>query len=261
MAVIGALQATGKVGQAQDNLDRLSRYAQEAAAAGVEILVTPELFATGYAPALVSERDGQRIREQLSEIAARAAITLVASTVEHREGRRHISASMFGSTGDELTRYRKAYLYGQEEQAHFEPGDGAIDVISVAGLQVALSICYDIEFPETARAAAKRGADVLLVPTAVPYTGDLRGERGHVYNAGSISTLMVPCRSLENGIYIAYANHAGPDFTGQSCITSPYGNILALGSSASDELLVTEAFASEVRRARTVNTYLDDLRD
>lgn len=60
--------------------------------------------------------------------------------------------------------------------------------------------------------------------------------------------------------YIAYANHTRPDFTGLSCITSPYGNILAAGSEDSAELLIAEAFPSEVRRARTVNTYLEDLR-
>ncbi|MET1153213.1 MAG: nitrilase-related carbon-nitrogen hydrolase [Arthrobacter sp.] len=260
MAVIAVLQATGLRGMVGENLQRLARYAEDAAANKVDVLVTPELFATGYAPAAVSGTDGGVIREELARIAAQYRISLVGSTVEHRGVERHISASLFDPSGEELTRYRKSYLFGDEEQEHFSAGEYHPEVVNVAGLRVALAICYDIEFPEVARRAGQLGADAILIPTAVPFTGDVMGiEPRHYYNAASISTITVPSRSIENGLYIAYANHTEPKFSGLSCISSPYGNLLALGSGDKEELLVAEAHPDEVRNARGLNTYLRDI--
>ena len=95
----------------------------------------------------------------------------------------------------------------------------------------------------------------------MPSTGDVAGgQPGHTYNAEVISTHMVPVRALENGLYIAYANHSGPGFTGLSTIASPYGNTLAIAGRDETELLSAEFFSSEVTKSREVNTYLQDLR-
>ncbi len=274
MALISVLQAQGAVGAVEENLELLRSFAGRAAEAGTDILVTPELFATGYAPERVAGEDGSAIREQIARIAADSGIAIVASTVEHTiersagfaanatTERRFISASLFASDGNELTRYRKSNLFGAEEQRVFDLGDAPAEVVEVAGLRVALAICYDIEFPEIARRAAVAGAEALLIPTAVPSTGDVAGDQpGHSYNAEVISTHMVPVRALENGLYIAYANHSGPGFTGLSCIASPYGNTLAIAGRDDTELLSAEFLSSEVSKAREVNSYLKDLRD
>ncbi|WP_424466565.1 nitrilase-related carbon-nitrogen hydrolase [Pseudoclavibacter helvolus] len=273
MALISVLQAQGTPGAVDDNLKVLRSFAERAAGEGADILVTPELFATGYAPAKVAGDDGSPIRQRVAQIAADLGIAIVASTVEHTlersagfaanatTARRFISASLFGADGNELTRYRKSNLFGGEEQEVFNLGDAPAEVVEIAGLRVALAICYDIEFPEIARRAAVAGAEALLIPTAVPATGDVLGDQpGHSYNAEVISTHMVPVRALENGLYIAYANHAGPGFTGLSTIASPYGNTLAIASRDDTELLSAEFSSSEVAKARNVNSYLTDLR-
>lgn len=273
MALISVLQAQGAVGAVDDNLKVLRSFAERAAGEGTDILVTPELFATGYAPAKVAGEDGSAVRERIAQIAADLGVAIVASTVEHTversagfaanatTERRFISASLFASDGNELTRYRKSNLFGGEEQEVFDLGDAPAEVVEVAGLRVALAICYDIEFPEIARRAAVAGAEALLIPTAVPSTGDVAGDQpGHTYNAEVISTHMVPVRALENGLYIAYANHSGPGFTGLSTIASPYGNTLAISGRDDTELLSAEFFSSEVAKSREVNTYLKDLR-
>lgn len=256
MAGLAVLQAAGVVGAVDENLRRLDAYAARVAEHGADILVSPELFATGYAPALVADSDGQGIRAELAGIARRHGIVLVGSTVEATSTGRHISASLFDSQGAELTRYRKSHLFGPEEQSVFLPGNDLPDLVPVLGLTVALGICYDIEFPEFARSAAQRGADLLLIPTAVPATGDVGGRAPeHTYNAERISTLLVPARALENGVYIAYANHIAPDFTGLSSIASPYGTFLGLAGDGED-LLVAEVDHAEVLRARELNTYM-----
>ncbi|TDK26683.1 carbon-nitrogen hydrolase [Arthrobacter crusticola] len=260
MPAMAVLQAAGVVDAVEENLRRIDGYAVRAAEQGAELLVTPELFATGYAPALVVDSDGQGIRGELAGIARRRGIALVGSTVEAAGDRHHISASLFDGQGAERTRYRKSHLFGPEEKSVFTPGDDLPDLVPLLGLSVALGICYDIEFPEFSRSAARRGADLLCIPTAVPTTGDVGGRPAELtYNAERISTLLVPARALENGVYIAYANHTGPDFTGLSSIASPYGTFLGLAGGG-EELLVAEVDHSEVDRARGLNTYLTCMR-
>lgn len=261
MVRISAWQATGVVGHLEENLQRLRAAASIAADRGADILVTPELFPTGYAPARVWNADGDAIRVQLAEIAHSCGLGLVASTVDRQGEQRHISASFFDAEGAERTRYRKSYLFGDQERSVFMPGSSAPEVIEYSGLRIALGICYDVEFPEFVRGAARRGAEALLIPTAVPTTGNVDGlPSDRTYNADRISTLMVPCRAMENGMYIAYANHGGPDFTGLSCIAGPHGNVLA--QAEREELMLFAEFdAAEVQRARSINTYLRDFRD
>ncbi|MHA7155708.1 nitrilase-related carbon-nitrogen hydrolase [Arthrobacter sp. TMN-50] len=261
MARIGVWQATGKVAETEENLARLDRMAAHAAHQEIDVVVTPELFATGYAPTRMDTSGGRAIREQLGIMARRHHIAIVGSSVDGEEGQRYISASFFDHEGSELTRYRKSHLFGPAEKSVFRPGAESSRVFEYAGLRLALGICYDVEFPEFVRAAAKDGTDALLVPTAVPFTGDVDGlPADRTYNAERISTIMIPSRALENGIYVAYANHTPPHFTGLSCIAGPHGSMLA--EAGHDEvLIVAEVEAAEVRRARRINTYLDDVRD
>ncbi len=259
MVRIGVWQATGTVASTQQNLARLDRMAARAAREEIDVVVTPELFATGYAPAKIHRLDGGEVRESLAASARRHGIAIVGSSVDEADGLRYISASFFDPAGVEMSRYRKSHLFGEEEKSVFVPGSEPVEVFEYTGLHLALGICYDIEFPEFARAATVRGADALLIPTAVPRTGDVDGfPSQRTYNAERISTIMVPCRALENGIYIAYANHTPPDFTGLSCIVGPHGNVLAQADQ-SEELLVAEISQDEVQRARRINTYLPDL--
>ncbi|MHA7276439.1 nitrilase-related carbon-nitrogen hydrolase [Arthrobacter sp. Hz1] len=261
MARIGVWQATGKVAEIEENLARLDQMAADAARQGVDVVVTPELFVTGYAPARMCASDGKAVREQISDIARLRQIAIVGSSVDDEDGQRYISASFFDDEGSERTRYRKSHLFGPEEKSVFHPGVQPPRVFDYAGLRLALGICYDVEFPEFVRAAAQGGADALLVPTAVPFTGDVDGLPGdRTYNAERISTLMVPSRALENGIYVAYANHTPPHFTGLSCIAGPHGNLLAEARHA-EVLIMADVDAEEVRRARRINTYLDDVKD
>ena len=258
MVRVAALQASAELNNPEANLALLRRSAARAAAAGADLIVTPELFATGYAPAQVRGSDGPAIRAELARIAVEEGLGVVASTVEDDGGTGYISASLFDESGRELLRYRKAHLFGDEERGSYAPGTGAPAVAEFRGLRIALGICYDIEFPEYARSAAGMGADLLCIPTAVPATGDVGGAVPLLtYNAERISTLLVPARALENGVYIAYANHAVPDFTGTSVIASPYGTLLAQAG-AGEELLFADIEPDEVLRARGINTYAND---
>lgn len=97
-----------------------------------------------------------------------------------------------------------------------------------------------------------------LRPAPHPHgrAGDLGGRSPeHICNAESISTLLVPSRALKNGVYVAYANHTGPDFTGLSCIASPYRTFLGIAGH-DEELMFADIDPAEVQCAREINTYV-----
>lgn len=251
---VAVLQATGVVGDTARNLATVERFAQQAAARGAQLLVTPELFVSGYDPAAVADDDGARHRERLAALARSTGVALVASTVDHEGGERFISASLFDRTGRELTRYHKAHLFGAAENAYFTPGRQRPRIVPLHGVHVALGICFDVEFPEFTRAVALSGAELLCVPTAVPLRGPVDG-RPAPFDTRLIPGMVVPTRALESQIFIAYANHAGPGFAGLSCLSDPYGRRVAAGETR-EELVVGDVSRNLLRAARRDTDYL-----
>jgi predicted amidohydrolase len=261
---IAVAQGRAVVDDLDHNLEVLGRLVAQAAGDGADIVVTPELFATGYAPDRAWRHDGASVRAALAELAASAGVTVVASTVDRREregGEAHfITASVFHPIEGELVRVPKTHLFGEEERRWMTPGAAYADPVAVDGLSCGVGICYDVEFAEFGRAMAVAGADVILVPTAVPSVEERApgmGEAWH-YSATQISTLQVPTRALENGVVIAYANHCGPGFTGRSCIATPYGrNAVLLGDE--EAVATVEVPLAAIDAAREVNSYLVDV--
>lgn len=257
MVLLALMQANSAVLDIEANCAAVEDAARKASAAGAQLLVTPELFAVGYAPRRLREAfDPGRLpalREALAGIARRNAIALVYSLpAVTLAGEWHISATLIDASGNELLSYDKVHLFGPDERAAFAPAAAPPGVVDFHGHKTALAICYDIEFPETARAAALRGADLLLVPTALAGGFDV------------VPQVLIRARALENQLTVAYANHTGTeedcDFRGGSIVASPDGTVLAAAGDG-PELLFAEL--GEARRAAAdgVEDAVDYLRD
>jgi predicted amidohydrolase len=254
---VAVLQATGLVGNRQQNLAAVEDAARRARSQGAELLVTPELFISGYHPASAAGDDGEAHRHAVAEIARSAGLAVVASTVDHHKGERFISASLFDNTGQELTRYHKQHLFGSSEKAVFTPGRLRPRVVPVSGVKIALGVCFDVEFPEFTRAVARSGAELLCVPTAVPLR-QRRGAAANPFDTRLIPGMVVPTRALESQIYIAYANHTGPRFAGLSCLSDPYGRRIAAGE-FDPELVLGDVNLRTLLEARRATDYLASL--
>jgi len=252
---------SGVPGSVGESLRALDDAAGRAAAQGARLLVTSELFLTGYAlgdrvAALAEPADGPSAA-RVDAIAARHGLAIAYGWPEREagpdaaEGRVFNAVRLVGPDGAGLAVYRKAHLFGAYEQRVFTPGDQPLVQATVDGVRVGLLICYDVEFPEAVRVHALAGTELLVVPTALmrPYE--------------FVPQVLLPARAYENGMYVAYANRCGPegefDFTGLSCLAGPDG-VARARAGAGPELVVADADPEVLRAARAETPYLTDRR-
>ena len=249
---VAGLQAAGVPGDVEANCAQLRAAAAEAATAGARLLITPELYLTGY-------DIGDQVRElarldltgAVRQIAREAGLAILAGLPEPAGERLYNTAILVGGRGEELLRYRKTHLFGDLDRRYFVPGDDLVAVAELHGVRMAVLICYDVEFPETVRAAAERGADLIAVPTAQMTPFEFVAEQ------------VVRTRAWENQVYLAYVNHDGRErtleYVGRSSIVAPSGDVLA-GAGHGDQLLLATIDTEVVARARAQNPYLNDRR-
>ena len=154
-----------------------------------------------------------------------------------------------GPDGAQLGRHRKLILPPGFESIYFSTGH-QIDLFVYCGLTIATLICYDAEFPELARKAAMRGADIIVVPTAL----------GHQW--GWVAHQMIPTRGFENGVFLAYANHAGMEnglsYLGASFIAAPDGALMVRAGAAPD-IIAAPIEKSRVQAAQARLPYHQDV--
>ncbi|NGO72495.1 carbon-nitrogen hydrolase family protein [Streptomyces boncukensis] len=254
---IAGLQTAGTPGDVDANLHELEQACRRARGQEAELLVTTEMFVTGYdiggAVAELARRD---LLTPAQDIARRTGVALVLGAPEPAApgaapGACYNSAFLIAADGTVLGRHRKAHLFGELDRAHFLPGDRLTAPIRYGGLRIALLICYDVEFPEAVRAAALAGADLIAVPTAQmePYE--------------FIAEHLLRVRAWENQVYLAYVNHDGEEgslrYVGRSSIVAPSGAVLAQARHG-NQLLCATVDPEAVRAARAANPYLADRR-
>ncbi|MER5889839.1 carbon-nitrogen hydrolase family protein [Streptomyces sp. NPDC001941] len=249
------LQSSGRPGDVAANLAALEDAAARAATTGAGLLVSPELFLTGYAigddvAKLAEPADGPAATA-IAATAARHGVA-VAYGYPERDGERVFnSVQLIGADGARLANYRKTHLFGCFEQEQFTPGEHAVVQAELAGLTVGLMICYDVEFPENVRSHALAGTDLLLVPTA------------QMHPFQFVAEAVVPVRAFENQMYVAYVNRTGPEgefeFVGLSTLAGPDGTARARAGRGED-LVHGEVDPDFLAASRAANPYLRDRR-
>jgi predicted amidohydrolase len=253
---IGIFQGPLAPGNVADMLGAMQRAAAQAASAGVRLLILPELFLTGYnigadaVRALAQPVDGPAARAA-GEIARRHAIALLYGYPELAQGRVYNSALLIERDGTPLGNFRKLHLFGAVDGAVFASGEDPVVMAEIDGLRIGILICYDVEFPETVRGLALRGADLIAVPTAQmqPYE--------------FVPRTLIAARAYENSVFVAYANRCGVEgtlvYTGESIIAGPDGAHLARAG-AGEEMIMADLDPALLAKARVLNTFLADRR-
>jgi predicted amidohydrolase len=222
-------QTTGFPADVAANLAALQSTARAAATAGVALLLCPECWLCGY-------NIGDRVAE-LAESADGASAQCIAGIARHNgiaiaygyaerdasSGHLYNAVQVISADGAALSHYRKTHLFGPDERAAYHPGDRFAPPFDFGDFRIGLLICYDVEYPEAVRSLALMGADVVLIPTAL------------TDEYAAVPDFIVPARSIENQLYLAYCNHAGVEngmrFLGRSCLTGMDGKTLAAAGS------------------------------
>jgi len=251
--LVAAGQAASVSGDLAANVATAARLTGLAATQDVRVLVLPEAFLTGYDVAafdgpLPDADDLGPWLDPLREAAA-AGVTVVAGTALRRGGARRLSQIVVRPDGTATAPYDKQHLDGLEKQL-FTTGDHGAS-ITVDGVELGLSICYDGCFPEHAQAAAVDGAMGYLSSSAYFPGG---GHRRDLYYAA---------RAVENGMYVVFSCLTGRcgdyEFIGGSAVYDPEGRPIArLGEE--EGLAIAELDTDIVGQTRATHTMTADHR-
>lgn len=212
-------QLIPKLGDKTFNLRLMKKSIIEAHAHGSDLIVFPELFLTGYSVhnevERLAETENGPILNQIKQLCQQYAIYVIFGFPEKREnGHYYISSALIDANGDLRGIYRKTHLFDKEKHA-FTPGE-EFKVISTPLGNIGLMICFDIEFPEIARALKLKGADLIVVCNAnmEPY-----GHYHYIY---------AKARAMENEIPVIVCNRLGREgelsFCGESMVIDAKGH-------------------------------------
>lgn len=252
---VAMYQGPEKPSDVSGNLQAIEAAARRAAAEGADILVTPEMSATGYnIGPLAHERaeaaDGP-IARRIADLCRELGIAVVYGFPERTAYGVHNAVQAIAADGNVLAAYRKTHLFGDLDHSLFVPGDNLVVQLDLGGLRFGLAICYDIEFPELARAHGDAGTDVLLAPTGLMSPFEV------------VSRILVPARAYENQLYAVYVNRCGVEgdltYCGLTCAVGPDGADLARAG-LGEELVLADLDPQALAASRALNTHLQDRR-
>jgi N-carbamoylputrescine amidase len=162
----------------EGNLARAERHVREAAARGARVILLPELFETPYFCieqdsrhlALARTVEESRAVQSFRAVARELGVVLPVSFFERTPVAFFNSVAVVDADGALLGVYRKSHIPngpGYQEKHYFSPGDTGFKVWKTRFARLGVGICWDQWFPETARAMALGGAEILLFPTAI----------------------------------------------------------------------------------------------
>ncbi|AIY19336.1 hydrolase [Pimelobacter simplex] len=231
------------------NRDALTRLSAEHAG-DAELVAFPEAFARDFGEAgsdvspFAEPLDGP-FAGAVADAAAAHGTTLVAGMFEPGPDPERPYNTLL-VRGAAAASYRKVHLYdsfGYRESDRLTAGPIEPVVVEIGGWKVGLMTCYDLRFPELARALVDRDAELVVVPAAW-----VAGPR-KVHHWRTLLT----ARAIENTVYVAAVGQPAPRYCGHSMVVDPFGEVVAeAGPGAPD--------APEVVRAVAERTVLDEAR-
>lgn len=249
-----------RIGNKSHNIAKMAKYAQRAKKQRASIVIFPEMVLTGYtirdlAYELAEEIPGPST-EKIQRMAKKENLYIVYGMPERSERGKAILYNTAIITGPEgyVGKYRKTHLPTHsvfEEKRYFRQGYET-PVFETSLGKLGLIICYDIFFPEIARALRLQGARFIICISASP-----------AIRRRFFETLTV-ARAIENTCFLAYVNLVGIEdglqFWGGSRLINPSGTIITqskydtedftLGNIDYDDLKPVEAFIPTLRDLR-----------
>lgn len=251
------------------NLQLAVQYVLEASRMEADLVLFPEMWSNGYAPPFdgafdnplctgfdkeraiwledAVEIDSEYILE-LKKIARELHIGICATYLSKTTSKPQNTAIIIGRDGEVILEYAKVHTCDFSLEKLLQNGD-EFKVCEFDGVQIGTMICYDREFPESARILMLKGAEIILVPNAC----DINPARKNQLSS----------RAFENMVGIAMANYPAENW-GQSCAFSPIvfdkegrylDNTIIEAADVLEQILIAEFDLDKIRAYRKSETW------
>ena len=241
------------------NIATAERLLHQAAGHGVDLAALPETFTylgRSAGRTRAAEPVSGPTTARLSALAHDRGIWILGGSVlEAADGRVYNTSVLLDRDGELVARYRKIHLYDVElpdqppirESDTFTPGDRLV-THPIEEARLALTICYDLRFPELYRDLMVLGAEVLCVPSQFQHsTGVAHWE------------VLLRARAIENQCFVVAPGQWGTygregsnrRSHGHSMIVDPWGRVLVEAPEEGDGVFVADLDLAELREVRT----------
>lgn len=266
---IGLVQEKAVANDIDMNLKLGLKYVKKGKELGVDIVLFPEMWSNGYNPPYEDafnnpfdesyEKERKKWLEEaideesnyvksFREIAKELQIGVVITYLSKGKKAPQNTALVIDKTGEILMKYSKVHTCDFSLEALFQGGE-EFKVCDFNGVKVGIMICYDREFPESARILMLKGAEIILVPNACDM------------NPARINQLST--RAFENMVGVVMANYPGEKW-GNSCAYSPIvfdesgnyiDNTIVKANSLEEGIIVAEFDLDKIRDYRRNETW------
>ena len=263
----------------ESNNGRMASHIADAAAAGAQLVLLPELHGLPYFCQTedtnnfeLAESIPGPTTEFLGDLARKNKLVIVGSIFEKRAaGIYHNTAVVLDSDGSLAGRYRKMHIPDDPayyEKFYFTPGDLGFQPIDTSIGRLGVLVCWDQWYPEAARAMALKGAELLLYPTAIGYEpSDSKDEQQRQRDSW---VTIQRSHAVANGLPVLSCNRVGlePDpegkgqgiqFWGNSFVAGPQGEILA-AADEQEKLLLVDVDRQRTESVRRIWPFFRDRR-
>lgn len=224
------------------------------AAGGTKLIVFPETTLSGFPTRenvadVAQTLDGAGL-SAVRDAARQKGVAVAVGLAERDGGRFYNTTVLVDERGDLVLRYRKTHLWASDVGV-FTPGDRFATCVW-NGLTVGLLICYDIEFPETARAVGALDADLLIVTN------------GNMDPFGPVHRRAIAARAMENQMFAVMVNRCGSGddnltFAGLSALVDPFGDT-AIELGRDEAVVQANLDLTRLEASREHYSYLHDAR-
>lgn len=243
---VAILQMKSLNRQYQKSSDIVIRMMKKASENGADVLLLPEAFLTGYELPISNEEalaDQNPYLDKICTAAAELNIGAVITAITKGVKKPQNSAYVVDKSGKVLMKYSKVHTCDFSDEACLESGN-SFQVCDFCGIRLGIMICYDREYPESARILMLKGAEIILVPN------DCCAMKPRLC---ALST-----RAYENMVGVAMANPNGEN-AGNSCAFSPIcwdddgncaDNVLLMADDLTEDLFYAEFDMDKIRSYR-----------
>ena len=273
---VAAVSMNGEFNKQQQVLERIADFCEQAASENAELALFPELIVHGHCTPNTFELaepvpDGPSTA-RLADLARQFRLFLCAGMSEKEADIVYNTMVLLGPDGY-IGKQRKLHM--SRDEALFYKGGREISVFDVGKCKVGIVICYDNQFPEIARVAALKGADVILMPHAAReshWDDTPESEAAARERVFDFFTSSYRMRARENACFCVFADQAGragyvdslprdhhnqPYHPGGALIIAPGGELLkhAQLERIRDEMIVDDLDANLLSKARSLPNY------